>query len=140
MNSTQIRQFFKYCMVGVMNTSITLAVIFVCKSILGINPYVSNVIGYVCGLINSFLWNKQWVFRSRNGYYGEVVRFAAGFGVCFLLQFAVVWSITHTPFGVAEFEICGFVLSGYGIATLFGSVVYTISNFLFNRFVTFRKD
>ena len=44
------------------------------------------------------------------------------------------------PFGVAEFEICGFVLSGYGIATLFGSVVYTISNFLFNRFVTFRKD
>lgn len=80
------------------------------------------------------------MFRSRNGYYGEVVRFAAGFGVCFLLQFAVVWSITHTPFGVAEFEICGFVLSGYGIATLFGSVVYTISNFLFNRFVTFRKD
>ena len=61
MNSTQIRQFFKYCMVGVMNTSITLAVIFVCKSILGINPYVSNVIGYVCGLINSFLWKTLYM-------------------------------------------------------------------------------
>ena len=48
-------QFAKYFLVGVMNTLITFILIFVCKTFLGINEYVSNGIGYVGGLINSFI-------------------------------------------------------------------------------------
>jgi putative flippase GtrA len=29
-------------------------------------------------------------------------------------------------------------ISGYGLATLIGMVFYTVANFLYNRFVTFR--
>ena len=57
-------QLAKYLLVGVMNTLITLVVIFVCKIYLHVNPYVSNALGYLAGLINSFLWNRRWVFRS----------------------------------------------------------------------------
>ena len=51
----------KYVIVGCMNTAITLGVIFVCKSLLDVNPYLSNALGYIAGLINSFIWNKNWV-------------------------------------------------------------------------------
>lgn len=137
-DTPQMRQFVKYCIVGAMNTCVTLAMIFVCKSWLCINPYISNAIGYLCGLINSFLWNKQWVFRSDKGYCREAARFAAGFGICYCVQFAVVWAISHGAFGTREFHLGFFVISGYGIATLVGSVAYTLCNFAYNRLVTFR--
>lgn len=56
-----VRQFLRYLIVGVMNTLVTLVVIYLCKSQWGVNQWVSNGIGYVAGLINSFVWNKLWV-------------------------------------------------------------------------------
>lgn len=130
-------QFVKYCMVGVLNTLVTLGVIYLCKSLLGWNLYVSNILGYVCGVINSFLCNKQWVFRSSGAYRREALRFAMGFVVCYLLQLAVVWLLTRS-IGDFNYLILGIVLSGYGIATLVGNVVYTLANFAYNRLVTFK--
>lgn len=133
-------QLVKYGIVGVMNTLVTIVVIFVCKAILGINPWVSNAIGYIAGVVNSFLWNKKWVFKSRNGYVAEAVKFLIGFLPCYLVQLAAVWLLTEcTPLGDMTWTIGGFTFGGYGVATLIGMVVYTIANFLYNRYITFRK-
>lgn len=137
-NNAPIIQLIKYAIVGVMNTLITLGVIFVCKSILGVNPYVSNALGYVAGLLNSFIWNRTWVFRSHGRITRQAINFFAAFCLCYLLQLLVVWALTKSSFGALEFDIVGFVLSGYGIATLIGNVVYTMCNFIYNRIFTFR--
>ena len=84
-------QLAKYAIVGVMNTLLTLAVIFICKSLLGVNPYISNALGYIVGLINSFLWNRSWVFRRRDGKLSrQAILFLIGFAVCYGLQFFTV--------------------------------------------------
>lgn len=129
-------QFIKYCMVGVLNTLITLGVIYLCKSLLGWNLYLSNALGYICGVINSFMCNKAWVFHSHGGYMREAFKFLCGFAVCYALQLSVVWMLTSS-YGDYDFKICGIILSGYGIATLLGNVVYTLANFAYNRLVTF---
>ncbi len=134
----EVERFVKYCLVGVMNTLVTLGVIFVCKSVFGWNPYVSNALGYVAGVVNSFLWNKTWVFRSHGGYRGEALRFAVGFGVCYGAQLMAVWAMTQGSLGGLEFDLGFFVLSGYGVATLIGNVLYTLLNFVYNKLVTFR--
>lgn len=131
-------QLIKYGMVGVMNTLLTLGVIFVCKSMLGVNVYVSNALGYVVGVINSFLWNKRWVFRSGGKYRRESFLFVLGFLICYGLQLLVVWMLNRSWFGEIELNVSAFVISGYGIATLIGNVVYTLANFIYNRLVTFR--
>ena len=101
--------------------------------------YLSNVLGYVAGVVNSFLCNKSWVFKSDGSYMREAVRFLAGFLVCYLLQLWVVWAITaKSIIGHNNFAVLGIVISGYGIATLVGNVVYTLANFVYNRMVTFR--
>lgn len=135
---TEFIRFIKYCTVGGMNTLVTLAVIFVCKSLLGWNPYISNVLGYICGLINSFLWNRTWVFRSGGNYRGEALKFACGFGLCYGIQLLVVWGLSTTLLAHVEILISSYTLSGYGIATLIANVVYTVTNFLYNRLITFR--
>lgn len=129
-------QFVKYCIVGVLNTLVTLGVIYLCKSLLGWNLYVSNALGYICGVVNSFVCNRQWVFRSHGHYGREAIKFIVGFLLCYGLQFLVVWMLTST-YGKYDFLILGIVLSGYGIATLIGNVVYTLANFVYNRMVTF---
>lgn len=137
--ASAIIQLFKYGVVGVFNTLVTLLLIFVCKSILGWNPYVSNAIGYVGGVINSFLWNRSWVFHAKDGSMSlQAVKFLVGFGTCYALQFAVVWVLNQSTFGNIRINLAGFVLSGYGIATIIGMVVYTLANFIYNRIVTFK--
>lgn len=134
----KIVQFVKYCLVGVLNTLVTFGVIYLCKSFFGLNLYVSNAVGYICGVINSFLCNKSWVFQSKGGYGREAAKFLLGFFLCYALQLWVVWMLTESPFGKFEFLIAGIVVSGYGIATVFGNVIYTLANFIYNRLVTFK--
>ena len=126
-------QFIKYALVGVLNTLVTLSTIFLCKSVIGINPLVSNAIGYVAGVINSFLWNKTWVFRSHVSYLREALIFLVGFILCYGIQFLTVWVLSYkSPLNDFEWNILGFVLSGYGLATLVGNLVYTIANYIYN--------
>lgn len=134
-----IFQFIKYALVGCLNTGITLFVIFVCKSLLDLNPYIANVLGYVAGLINSFLWNKTWVFKSKNGYSKEAIKFALGFGVCYFIQLLVVFLLSSTTFVNCQWNLFDiFTISGYGVATLIGNIIYTIANFGYNRIITFK--
>ncbi len=139
MKSIDIIRFVKYCLVGVMNTLVTLGVIFVCKSVLGCDLYLSNALGYVAGVVNSFMWNRTWVFRSQGHFSREAIVFLVGFGLCYSLQLLAVWGMTQSPLGRLEFDLGGvFTLSGYGVATLLGNVVYTLLNFIYNKLVTFR--
>jgi len=138
-----VRQFIRFLMVGIMNTLITLLFIFVCHSLWGINQYVSNAIGYVAGLINSFVWNKLWVFSSQSNQtrrtHAEALKFGVGFLVCYGIQFFVTWFL-NTPMDLQSltWTLGGFTMSGYGLATLIGMGVYTVCNFVFNRLVTFK--
>lgn len=138
-NTKTVTQLFKYAVVGGMNTLLTLTVIFICKSFLDINPYISNAIGYFLGLVNSFLWNRTWVFKASDGkIHYQAIRFLLGFAICYAIQFFLVWLLNQSSFGNIEIDILGFVLTGYGLATLIGNVVYTLCNYLYNRIIAFK--
>ena len=138
-DSIPYRQFARFLAVGCLNTGVTLLVIALCKSVAGVNPYLSNFIGYAAGLVNSFVWNRQWVFKAGDGKLrGQAVRFAASFAVCYAMQLAVVWVLTkHTPLGGMMWPIGTYTLSGYGVATVIGMGLYTVANFIINRFFAF---
>lgn len=136
---SRLGQFVKFCLVGVMNTLVTLCAIFMCKSLLNINPYISNAIGYILGVINSFLWNKQWVFNTVGHYRREALRFACGFVICYTLQLLTVVALNSSSLGKVIIDTGQIVISGYAIATVIGCGVYTITNFIYNRIITFRQ-
>lgn len=137
--SATLVQFVRYIAVGIMNTLLTLVVIYICKSILGMNPYVSNAIGYFLGLVNSFLWNRSWVFEAGDGkIHRQALKFIVGFAICYGIQFFVVWFLNQSEFGAIQVVLLGFTFTGYGLATIFGNVVYTLCNFIYNRMVAFK--
>ncbi len=138
-DKTSMLQFIRFVIVGVINTLVSLIVIFLCKSVWGINEWVSNLLGYVAGFINSFIWNKLFVFQSHASTLREGVKFLMGFVLCYGIQFVATWVLfNYTWLHDMEFVIMSQTFSGYAVATLLGMCVYTIANFVYNRAVTFK--
>ncbi|MDY3857278.1 MAG: GtrA family protein [Muribaculaceae bacterium] len=142
LKTPHVRQFLRYVAVGVMNTLITLVVIFALKSYTATPLMLCNAIGYAAGLVNSFLWNRSWVFHARGegSGAGQAIRFIDGYALCYTLQFVFIWAtMSWSPFAALLWKIGPLTLSGYGVATIVGMGLYTVANFLYNKFITFGK-
>lgn len=87
----------------------------------------ANLIGYIVGLINSFYWNRRWVFNSKNKkIIKEALLFLFIFFVCYGIQFIALNLL------IQKVE-----LNKY-LAQFLGMAVYTLLNFLLNKNMTFR--
>ncbi|MGM0753181.1 MAG: GtrA family protein [Bacillota bacterium] len=71
-----MKRFLKFGTVGVFNTLITLGsyTLFI---YIGIHYLLANVLGYVLGVLNSYYWNKRWVFEARDTKADVFVKFAS---------------------------------------------------------------
>lgn len=123
---TTVKQAIKYGIVGVGNTLITALVIWVMMKICGFSPIISNATGYVAGVLNSFIWNKQWTFQSSAGWGSSAIRFGVVFGICYLLQLGLVMYLdAHLPIDPYYNQ-------------LIGMAFYTVVNFIMNKLYTFK--
>ena len=55
----------KFALVGLSNTLITLVVFHALAVWLGLTPAWANVVGWLAGFANSFVWNRRWTFADR---------------------------------------------------------------------------
>lgn len=61
-----VKKGLKFCVTGGLNTIIDLVVTTLLNSLLCVNINVAKPIGYLCGMINSFVVNKKWTFKTEN--------------------------------------------------------------------------
>ena len=137
-------QLLKYGVIGVFNTLITLVTFYFLNTRLGLAYGISNVTGYVLGVINSFLWNRNWVFKTKNNFRRELMLFVCGFLMCLALQLCISWILLeglgwkNLPDDIIPF----FPMEkpGQNIVMVLAMVAYTLANYIYNRFVTFHVD
>ena len=114
----------KYGLVGVGNTLLTFLV-FEGLLLCGADAFAANLTGYAAGFVNSFVWNRRWVFRATGGSRRrQAVLFALGAALCYGVQclaFAFFLRLTNAH-----------------LAQIGGMVVYTALNYVYNRLVAFR--
>ena len=58
-----MKTFLKFGTVGVLNTGITI-VSYMIFIFFGINYLLANIFAYGLGVINSYFWNRRWVFKE----------------------------------------------------------------------------
>lgn len=122
-----VKQAIKYSVVGVSNTLITAIVIWIMMKIFGYSDVVSNVTGYVAGVLNSFVWNKQWTFKSEAGWWSSAVRFGLVFGICYLMQLGLLMYLKeYLPIDPYYNQ-------------LLAMAFYTVINFVMNKYFTFKS-
>ena len=120
-------QIIKFSIVGILNTALTLSVIFILTKKLHVFYITANITGYVIGVMNSFFWNKIWVFKSGNYYIWELGSFWLNVGICYLLQLGLLIALKE-EFGINQ-----------DLAIVAGMVMYAGCNFLGNRLFVFHK-
>ncbi|GAD04475.1 GtrA family protein [Porphyromonas crevioricanis JCM 15906] len=118
-------QLIKYGLIGVSNTLITAIVIWVLLKKADSPDWIANLLGYTAGIINSFVWNRKWTFSSEHSWTRDFLIFLLAFLICYLIQYAAVFVLNrHTTYDSYYNHVIGMLL-------------YTILNFLFNKYITF---
>ncbi|MGD6778562.1 GtrA family protein [Sutcliffiella horikoshii] len=122
-----MKRFLKFGTVGVFNTMITFAS-FTLFFYIGINYLAANVMGYILGMLNSYYWNKKWVFQDERNkasvFYKFVVVNIVTLGVHTLLLFLLVDYAELQPI----------------IANLFATGAGLAINYFINSKWTFRQE
>lgn len=121
----QLLQLGKFLSVGVMNTAISLLVIYTCKWLFNASDVAANAIGYGAGLLNSFVLNSRWTF----GYRGPQLPAIAKFLLVALVAYAanLVTVLLSIRFGVDSY-----------VAQAMGIPPYTLTSYLATKFLVFR--
>ncbi|MDY5028219.1 GtrA family protein, partial [Hallerella succinigenes] len=87
--------FIKYNLIGVVNTLITLMVVWVLYELLHWNLELSNFLGFVAGGVNSYIMNRRLNFKSHNKKRSEVMRFVIVFLCAYLVNLCVLESLKY---------------------------------------------
>lgn len=122
-----MKQFFRFILVGIFNTIFGFAVIFACMYLAALDPLISNIIGYGCGLVTSYALNKWFTFRTTSRSVSEPIRFLLVFGLSYLLNLGTLLLLIR-QLGMHE-----------GLAQLCAGAVYVAASYLMNRYYVFRK-
>jgi putative flippase GtrA len=123
-----IKQFIKFSLVGLLNTGIHYAMFLFLYRSCGINYLFASAVGYSCGLLNSFILNKNWTFKTIN------VRRDVEFIKFILVNIvALAINIIALKFFVEAIKIIPEISQVLAIVSSF------IVNFLGNKYWTFRS-
>lgn len=121
-----------YLIVGVMTTVVSWAAYGICKLIMDVNDalmmQIAVVIRWVAGVVFGYFTNRRFVFKSKNpNMLQEAVGFAGSRVVTLFLDMFVMWllpSVLHV---------------NDWIATFVSAVLVTVMNYIFSKFIVFRK-
>ncbi len=121
------KQFIKFIVVGILNSLLTYLTFKILTALFLVNDIISIITGYIVGVINSFIFNKIWTFKSKLMSIKEAAFFIIIFFISLLLKI-IVYKLLKEKFLLQK-----------DIAFFIGMAVYTSINFLLNKYITFRK-
>lgn len=86
----------KFVLVGMMNTGVDFAVFVSLVYGLSFSSAWAQLVSYVIGVVNSYVWNRKWTFQaSGNGSVTEAVRFVVLTGTSFAAATALLLVLQH---------------------------------------------
>jgi putative flippase GtrA len=122
-----MRQFAKYLLVGVLNTGLGYAIIFLCMYGIGLSAVLSNVIGYGIGMSISYTLNRGYTFRGTRTDKATVLRFFVVSAIAYLANLGMLLFLIRIA-GVHE-----------GLSQLVAGAVYVVTSFLVNKYYVFQN-
>ena len=116
----------KFIGVGILNTLLSVVVIFSLKYFANISDLLANAIGYAVGLSCSFILNKRWTFNHSDNVLSTIPKFLLVFAVSYLFNIATVLSLIK--FGINPY-----------FAHLAGIPIYSVLFYIGSRHYVFKK-
>lgn len=125
--------FIRFLVVGVINTVIGTAVMFIAYNAFGMSYWISSLLNYCIGSIVSYLLNKYYTFQQKEKSLREVVQFVLNIAICYFVAYFLAA------------EIVQFALKSYSsvvidnLSMVVGMVLFVLLNYVGQRLFVFRK-
>lgn len=128
------KTFWKFICVGIINTIVGTTVMFVFYNCLEFNYWISSVSNYIVGSIVSFFLNKYFTFNNKEKSLKQVLKFIVNIAICYFIAYGLARPIAFQLLGDMSVEVKD------NIAMLIGMVIFVGTNYLMQRFWTFKRQ
>jgi len=125
--------FLKFIVIGIVNTFVGSAIMFILYNITGVGYWFSSAANYVIGSVLSFFLNKYFTFSVRQWSVFMVFAFIVNIAVCYFIAYGIAkpamnYLLRNSPLKIRE-----------NAALFTGMCLFTGINYLGQRFVVFRN-
>lgn len=124
----------RFIAVGVMNTLIGMAAMFIAYNVFHLGYWLSSAMDYLIGSIFSYFANKYFTFKSEKKSGREIVCFAINIVVCYILAYSIAQPAMGALLGNWELSVSVFEQ----ISMLFGMCIFIVLNYFGQKFFVFR--
>lgn len=139
-------KFWKFILVGVINTLVGNGLQFVLFALLAWDRYdwgvwLASALGYFIGSVVSYFLNKYFTFKNTEKGWKPILRFALNIAVCYALSYCIAiplikWICTANNFTMFSLTVEQF--AGYA-SMILGSCLFVAFNYIGQRFFAFRE-
>ena len=123
--------FFKFIAVGIVNTLVGSAIMFILYNIVGVGYWFSSAANYVIGSILSFLLNKYFTFGVRQWSVFMIFTFITNIAICYGIAYGIAKPAMNYLLRNSSIKI------RENAALFTGMCFFTGINYLGQRFVVF---
>ena len=127
------KTFMKFVIVGVVNTVVGTAIMFVFYNVFHLSYWVSSASNYFFGSICSYFLNRYYTFQYHEQGWTSLFRFTINILFCYLLAYGIAKTIMH------------WMLSSYSVtiqenvSMALGMCLFVVFNYLGQRFFAFKS-
>ena len=127
------KTFMKFVIVGVINTVVGTAIMFVFYNVFHLSYWISSASNYFFGSICSYILNKHFTFHYHERGWSSLFRFTINIITCYLLAYGMAKPLMH------------WILSGStksiqeNVSMLLGMCLFVVFNYLGQRFFAFKS-
>ena len=119
--------FWKFILVGIINTLVGTTVMFVAYNLCHLNYWVSSASNYVVGSIVSYFLNKYFTFQDKKKSWRQVGIFVVNITICYLLAYGLAWILSSENKVVQD-----------NLSMLVGMGAFVVFNYLGQRLFVFK--
>ena len=141
-NLSVVKEPIKFSIVGISGIFINFIVLALCIYIFNLSEPISLAFGIIISISTNYYFNRIWTFQSQNSILNEYFKYVISNAIGSLIQYftALLFNNIFINSDFITMNILIIKVDTIFLASLFGIFFGFISNFLFSKFLVFRKN
>lgn len=140
-------KFWKFILVGVLNTIVGTGLQFVLFNCTGLSAqaetgtWIASGVSYFLASIMSYFLNKYFTFKNNEKGWKPVLRFALNIAVCYAIAYGLAIPLTSYVCVSAGFTMFGWTVETFAsnLSMVIGSCLFVALNYIGQRFFAFKE-
>ena len=134
-------KFWKFILVGVLNTLVGTGLQFLLFNLLGWNEWVSSVTGYFLGSVLSYFLNKYFTFKNQEKGIKPILKFALNIAVCYTIAYVIAIPLISYICAANSLTMFGWSVEKFSgnLSMVVGSCLFVACNYIGQRFFAFKE-